>query len=180
MRALWAIATAVTMNAEVPIDAAAWQIVNDGVMGGVSSSAVRALGAGGLRFEGRLSLDYGGGFASARRSFSLPGEVAVPSVSAFALRVRGDGRQYRLTVFMRDPRTGEREPYHYQGAFKTSGDEQEIVLPLADFVARFRGRPVDAPLLDPQRIIAIGLQISDRQAGPFVLDVRSIALVTPR
>ena len=180
MRALWAIATAVTMNAEVPLDAAAWQVINDGVMGGVSSSAVRAVGAGGLRFEGRLSLDYGGGFASVRRAFSLPGDVPVSSVSAFALRVRGDGKQYRLTVFTRDPRTGEREPYHYQGAFETSGDEQEIVLPLADFVARFRGRPVDAPPLDPQRIIAIGLQISDRQAGPFVLEVRKIALATSR
>ena len=43
-----------------------WQIVNDGVMGGISSSRmVEADGV--LNFEGELSLENNGGFASARR-----------------------------------------------------------------------------------------------------------------
>jgi len=128
--------TAVTMNAEVPLDAAAWQIVNDGVMGGVSSSAVRALGAGGLRFEGVLSLDYGGGFASARRSFSLTGRGGGSQCLGLRAARARRRRQYRLTIFMRDPRTGEREPYttrRVQDVRRRAGDRA----PLADFVAAF-------------------------------------------
>ena len=43
-----------------------WFIVNDGVMGGVSESNVSWEPEGFLVFEGILSLDYGGGFASTR------------------------------------------------------------------------------------------------------------------
>jgi hypothetical protein len=55
-------------------DGAPWRVVNDGVMGGVSSSLVDA-GAGGVRFEGEVRTEFNGGFASARRA------VEVASVS---------------------------------------------------------------------------------------------------
>ena len=43
-----------------------WMIVNDGVMGGISESRLSLDQQGFLVFEGRVSLDYGGGFASVR------------------------------------------------------------------------------------------------------------------
>ncbi|MGI9473561.1 MAG: CIA30 family protein, partial [Rubripirellula sp.] len=46
--------------------ASQWQIVNDGVMGGRSSSRVDRAGEGLLRFSGNLSLANNGGFASMR------------------------------------------------------------------------------------------------------------------
>ena len=177
MWALFIIAMTLTVIANVPLDATGWQVVNDDVMGGKSASSVRST-AGGLQFEGNLSLDHGGGFASARRNYQLPVGKDPARISGFALRVRGDGKRYRLTVFTRNPATGLREDYHYQAAFETTGDEREIVLPLASFAASFRGRQVAAPPLDPTRVVAVGLQISDRQAGPFVLDVLSITLIT--
>ena len=43
-----------------------WMIVNDGVMGGISETRLSLDQQGFLVFEGRVSLDYGGGFASVR------------------------------------------------------------------------------------------------------------------
>jgi monofunctional biosynthetic peptidoglycan transglycosylase len=157
----------------ITLDPAEWQIVNDGVMGGMSMSRVVAAPGGGVRFEGVVSLQYGGGFASARCAHSLPITEDRAPVGGFALRVRGDGKHYRLTIFTRSATTNAREPYHYQGTFETTGGEQEIRLPLAAFSARLRGCQVAAPPLDPHLIVALGLQISDRQPGPFVIDLRA-------
>jgi monofunctional biosynthetic peptidoglycan transglycosylase len=157
----------------VSLDPAAWQIVNDAVMGGMSMSRVVAAPGGGVRFEGVVSLEYGGGFASARCPYSLPTTEDRAPVGGFALRVHGDGKHYRLTIFTRSATTNSREPYHYQGKFETTGGEQELRLPLAAFSARLRGRQVAAPPLDPHLIVALGLQISDRQPGPFVIDLRA-------
>ena len=156
----------------ITLDPAEWQIVNDGVMGGMSMSRVVAAPGGGVRFEGVVSLQYGGGFASARCAYSLPIVEDRAPVGGFALRVHGDGKHYRLTIFTRSATTNAREPYHYQGKFETTGGEQEIRLPLAAFSASLRGRQVAAPPLDPHLIVALGLQISDRQPGPFVIDLR--------
>lgn len=159
----------------IPLDPAAWQVVNDDVMGGVSSASVRAAG-GALRFAGVLSLDQGGGFASARVPFALPPGVRA---AAFIATLRGDGKHYRLTAFVRAPGSVARAAYHYQAGFTTDGAVQDVVLPLVAFVARFRGRAVAAPPLDAADLVAVGLQIADRQAGPFALELSSLALVTP-
>jgi monofunctional biosynthetic peptidoglycan transglycosylase len=166
---------AVQVTIDVPLHPAAWQVVNDGVMGGVSTAAVRADGAA-LRFEGEVSLQYGGGFASARCAFELPPADAV-RVRGVTLRVLGDGRRYRITLFTRNRATGQREAYQYQAPWATHCEEQAFTLPLVAFVASFRGRPVAAPEVDPRLIVAVGLQISDRQAGPFAVLVRQIRFV---
>lgn len=162
-----------TSTSGITLDPAEWQIVNDGVMGGMSMSRVVAAPGGGVRFEGVVSLQYGGGFASARCAYSLPIAEDRAPVGGFALRVRGDGKHYRLTIFTRSATSNAREPYHYQGKFEATGGEQEIRLPLAAFSARLRGRQVAAPPLDPHLIVALGLQISDRQPGPFAIDLRA-------
>lgn len=69
-----------------------WTSVNDGVMGGVSEGRV-AVQEGLLVFEGRVSLENNGGFASARSATAALDAAALQ----FKLRVRGDGRRYRLT-----------------------------------------------------------------------------------
>jgi NADH dehydrogenase [ubiquinone] 1 alpha subcomplex assembly factor 1 len=176
---MWAeLLVAMTLSAisAISLDPADWQAVNDDVMGGVSTSQVRRLEPG-VRFEGTVSFDHGGGFASARRDYALPDGVAAGSVAGFALQVRGDGKRYRLTVFTRNAATGQREAYHYQARFETTGDVQLLRLPLSAFAASFRGRPVAAPPLDPARIVALGLQISDRQEGPFALDLHAAELI---
>jgi NADH dehydrogenase [ubiquinone] 1 alpha subcomplex assembly factor 1 len=72
-----------------------WQVVNDGVMGGVSTSRfTRTKGI--ATFRGQVRLDNNGGFASIRSQARLP---TIPTTAeAFAVRLRGDGRSYQITV----------------------------------------------------------------------------------
>ena len=149
-----------------PDEPSRWQSTDDVVMGGRSSSAMRA-GDGVGVFAGEVSLEQGGGFASVRRRDQL---VDLSACDAIELRVRGDGRRYKLTL-----RTSrDFDGVVYQAAFETEpGTWQTARLPLASFAPRFRGRPAPGTL-DPARVCSLGLLISDRQAGPFRLEVAGI------
>ena len=121
-------------------------------------------GPGIARFRGVVSLENAGGFASVRTS---PRRWNSAGASAFVLRVLGDGRAYKFTVRTDDGFDG----VQYQSRFTPpAGEWHEARLPVASFAATFRGRivPGSAPL-DPARVRALGLMISDRQAGPFEL-----------
>src|SRR5512135_332299 len=94
---------------------AAWQIVNDDVMGGVSASSFR-LTNGVAVFQGEVSLENNGGFASVR---SLPASHPVAGCDTVVVRVRGDGRRYQLTA-RTDPSL---DSAIYQCAFTTKKGE---------------------------------------------------------
>ena len=144
-----------------------WTPVNDRVMGGLSTSQTTAT-ADGMAFIGVVSLDNNGGFASIR---ALPCEYGLAGAIALVLRVRGDGKTYKVGIRTDDSYDG----LQYQMRFTTqAGEWQDIHLPINEFQATFRGRTVQAPTLDPARIRVFGLLISDRQAGPFRLVVESI------
>lgn len=147
-----------------------WAPVDDVVMGGVSRSTMRHDPAGHAVFEGVVSLERGGGFASVR---SRPRNLGVAGTVACVLEVRGDGKRYKLNL-----RTDALyDGVNYQQPFDApAGIWATVRLDLASFVATFRGRVVDAPLLDPARLTQVGLVIADRQAGPFRLEVRAISL----
>ena len=66
-----------------------WQVVNDDVMGGVSTSSFRLTNDVAV-FRGEVSLDNNGGFASVR---SLLARHDLAGFDAFVIRVRGDGRR---------------------------------------------------------------------------------------
>lgn len=163
-------------------DAAAWRIVNDGVMGGVSSSRVSHTGDA-LRFAGEISLANNGGFASMRRS--LDAGIATGEPDGFVVRARGDGNRYRLRVYTRDPATGREQWFGYYAVFDTrAGEITQAELRWPQFAATFRGRPVpDAPPIRFADIIGIGVMITkaDHQGGrgPFSLDLLRIEPVNP-
>lgn len=144
-----------------------WTSVDDRVMGGVSASRVVATPEG-LEFSGVVSLAHNGGFASIR---ARPREYDLAGATALLARVRGDGQTYKLAL-----RTDETvDGVQYQARFATpAGEWIEVILPVTDFQPTFRGRPVEAPTLDPARIRGFGFLIADRQAGPFRLVVESI------
>jgi hypothetical protein len=154
-----------------PTAVAAWAPVDDRVMGGVSRSRMRPDPAGHAVFEGCVSLEQGGGFASVR---CAPGARGRPGARACVLEVRGAGSLFKLNLRTDDGFDGPT----WQARFApTGGAWQTLRLPLADFRATFRGRELPgSPALDPARIRQVGLMIADRQSGPFALDVRHIAL----
>lgn len=149
--------------------AAEWAAINDVVMGGVSTGQLRQTSQGTAVFAGRLSLENNGGFASVR---SRARQRDLSAYRGIALRVRGDGGRYKVNI-----KTDSRfDGLQYRHAFETTADEwQTVYLPFREFVPSFRGRIVpDAPPMDLSRITSLGLMISDKQAGPFRLEVQSI------
>jgi len=144
----------------------AWEVVNDDVMGGVSTSRFQVLTNGCAVFSGTVRLENNGGFASVR---SAPLRENLTDLTAFVLRVRGDGRSYKFSV-----RTGAGfDTPLYQLAFTTKrGEWEEHRLPFKDFVPTFRGRILtDVPPLNPAKVTSVGFLISDKQEGPFKLEV---------
>lgn len=154
------------------LDAAnVWHAIDDRVMGGISHSTLRHDPAGHAVFEGTVSLERNGGFASVRTS---PGERGLPGAQACLIELRGDNKEFKLSLLTDDGF----DSLNYQASFAPKGtDWQTLHLPLAEFRARFRGREVtDAPPLAPARIRQVGLMIAARQAGAFELHIRRICL----
>jgi monofunctional biosynthetic peptidoglycan transglycosylase len=150
----------------------AWYVVNDGVMGGVSSSQMRLIAENVAAFEGTLSLDNNGGFASVRTEIE---ERALEGASALVLRVRGDGKRYQLRLRMDRNWDG----VAYAASFETTADEWITVeVPLERFRPTFRGVvPRNARPLDPARVRQIGLMLTDKQEGPFRLEIAGLDAV---
>lgn len=143
-----------------------WQVVNDDVMGGVSTSRFQVLTTGGAVFSGVVSRENNGGFASVRSS---PVRQDLNGTDAFVLRVRGDGRRYKFTA---RTETGFNAP-NYQAEFTTKrGEWEEHRLAFMKFVPTFRGRELtDVPPLNPAKVTSVGFLISDQQEGAFKLEV---------
>ncbi len=155
-----------------PEEARRFGAIDDVVMGGRSWSRLAHDAAAALAaFEGEVSLEDGGGFASVR---SEPTPRDLSAFRGLALRVRGDGRRYKLNV-----RTDAAfDCVTWQAAFRPApGAWEEVSLPWPAFEPRFRGRPVAAGALDAARVVTLGLLVSDRQAGPFRLELAWIAAV---
>jgi monofunctional biosynthetic peptidoglycan transglycosylase len=146
-----------------------WRVVNDGVMGGLSQSQLTISTDGFAVFQGTVSLENNGGFASVRTE---PTEFGLAGKKGLLLRLKGDGRIYQLRL-----RTDQRwDGIAYKANFSTQvGLRTTARLDFESFLATFRGRQVPgAPALEPGRIQQIGFLISDKQEGPFRLEIESI------
>lgn len=154
-----------------PSAADAWSVVNDGVMGGLSSSRFRSSGAKTCVFEGEVSLENGGGFASARREIAA-GDLQ--AADAIHLAFAGDGHSYKLRLRMAE---SSRAP-SYEAEFATNaGSWSTQRFPLAALQPMWRGRPVPgAEPLDPSRVCGLGILIGGRQAGPFRLELGALTV----
>lgn len=155
-------------------NAPAWEVVNDDVMGGVSTSQFQVLTNGRAVFGGTVRLENNGGFASVR---SAPVREDLTGLAAFVLRVRGDGRRYKFSV-----RTGAGfDTPLYQCSFMTKpGEWEEHRLAFRDFVPTFRGRVLtDVPPLNTAKVNSVGFLISDMQEGPFRLEMAWIKTSPP-
>ncbi len=143
--------------------------IDDVVMGGRSSSRASCRDAA-LVFEGEVSLEQGGGFASIR---SAPAPLPLAGALGLALRLLGDGHRYKLNLRCDDALDG----VTWQADFATTpGDWQELLLPFDRFRPTWRGREVTgAAPLDPAAVRTVGLLIGGRQAGPFRLVVAALA-----
>lgn len=154
-----------------PVEAEAWAPIDDRVMGGISRSRLRHDPTGHAVFEGNVSLERNGGFASVRSAPAARGRVGAQSC---ILEVRGDAKRFKVHFLTDDAFDG----LNYQATFTPDPDRwQSLRIPLAEFRPRFRGREVPGALpLDPARLRQVGLVIAERQAGAFALAIRRMSL----
>ena len=155
-----------------PDAAAAWQAVNDGVMGGKSDGRFRITDRQTLEFYGTLSLENNGGFASVR---SRPRTLGLQTGDMLVARVRGDGREYQLNLY-----TAERMmAFSYRAPAQTRpGEWIDVRIALDRFEATSFGRVIrGAGPVDPRSVTSIGFLLAEKTPGPFSLEVASIEVI---
>ena len=146
-----------------------WQAIDDVVMGGVSGSRLEFTENGTAAFTGFVSLENNGGFASVR---SLPRELDLGECSGLVLRIRGDGKRYKFNMKSDHRADGTL----FRSILEThDGSWQTLRIPFREFLPTYKGRPTpEVPPLDRSRVTSLGLMISDKQAGPFRLEIARI------
>ena len=138
-------------------------IVNDSVMGGVSQSSLRE-DPHGMFFEGQVSLENNGGFASMRSPVRFP-----HGTQLIELLVKGDGKLYKLVL-----RTELAPRVTYVADFIAKPTWQTYRFHLNQFKATFRGQAVHAPTLSFADVIEFGILISNSQAGRFAIQLKTL------
>ena len=141
-----------------------WRRVDDVVMGGRSSSALRADRGGAVIFSGQINTN-GGGFASWRGRSRSGGALLSADTTALRVRLKGDGKCYKLTLG-----SGGGGPFStaptWQADVQTSDKSTtEVEIPLKDFVPSMRGQPVSGHVLRPAEMLEVGLMLSLYKAG---------------
>ena len=146
------------------------EIVNDGVMGGVSESQMDV--AEKTTFSGKLSLENNGGFASVRMRWPFADDKLKDNSKSLLLTVRGDGLRYQFRL--RTHRGLDGASYVY--SFKTTAGQQQVVrMNAADFMPQYRGRQLtDQPLLRWSDVVQMGVLVGDKQMGPFAIELLAL------
>lgn len=150
------------------LNAADWQIVNDGVMGGMSEGKFKIDQDGNGLFYGNVSTENNGGFSSVRHEFPA---LKVNTDSKVILTLKGDGKDYQFRI--KDKLSNS---HSYITTFSTNGDWQEIEIPLADLQASFRGQKLSMPNFNKTSFEEIRFLIGNKKDESFELVLDKIEL----
>lgn len=145
-----------------------WIVVDDVVMGGESSGTFKLNDDGFGVFEGSISLDNNGGFSSVRYRFQ---KTMIKECTTIIVKLRGDGKKYQFRI-----KSNSGDYYSYIAPFLTSGDWQEIEIPLKDMYPSFRGRRLDQPNFSKDYIEEITFLIGNKKKENFKLLIDKIVL----
>jgi monofunctional biosynthetic peptidoglycan transglycosylase len=140
-----------------------WQVVNDGVMGGLSEGKLTPNKAGTLRFSGMLSLENNGGFSTFRS-----GDVKLDLSNALGLllRVKGDGRTYQVRLATDALFRGMEVSFAAEFATQR-GEWIEVKVPFAGFKGSFRGLDLPEERLDTSKVRRVSILLGDKKQAPF-------------
>jgi NADH dehydrogenase [ubiquinone] 1 alpha subcomplex assembly factor 1 len=145
-----------------------WQIVDDVVMGGRSSGRFALTADGHGEFSGRISLANNGGFSSVLYRFEA---IALTPEASIKLRLKGDGKDYQFRV-----KHKRSDYYSYICTFATTGNWEEINLPLAEMYPSFRGRRLRQANFAHAGIEEVAILIANKRPEDFRLLIDKITI----
>lgn len=145
-----------------------WTIVNDVVMGGRSEAQFELNSNGHGVFSGKVSLVNNGGFSSLRYRFE---SMNVTKYKKVVLKLKGDGKDYQFRI-----KSDLSNAHSYVKLFKTSGEWDTIELDFKDMHPRFRGRVLDMPNFQGEKITEIAFLIANNKAEAFRIEIDKISL----
>lgn len=160
--------TITVFNFNSNADISSWQIVNDDVMGGISTSSFGLNSDENGVFKGNVSTDNYGGFASVRYTFE---PINVRKMNSLKVKIKGDGKEYQFRI-----KHNASDYYSYIKSFSTSGKWQTIELKLGDFYPGFRGRKLDLPNFNKNAIEQISILIANKKSESFEIEIDKIEL----
>lgn len=147
-----------------------WRIVNDAVMGGLSSSSV-SVNDDKIIFTGNVSLENNGGLASLRSPVK---DYDFSKFTGLEIRLKTDGKRYSISM----KETTYFSGYFYTSTFETKKDEWIIIkIPFEQFKLYYFGKETKSNKKLPlNNIKEISLLIGDKQEGKFRAEIDYIKL----
>jgi hypothetical protein len=145
-----------------------WIIVDDNVMGGKSSSIFELNPDGNGVFKGNVSLDNNGGFCSVRYRFN---KKRVQDYTKMVIKLQGDGKVYQFRI-----KSNSNDYYSFINDFLTTGEWQEIEIPLKEMYPSFRGRRLNQPNFNAEYIEEVAFLIGNKKNESFKLLIDNISL----
>ncbi len=145
-----------------------WQVVNDGVMGGLSRGTFKISENGTALFTGTVSLENNGGFSSLRYNTGI---TNVEGYTTLAIYLKGDGKKYQVRI-----QENNDDYFSYITTFQTSGKWETIEIPLKEMFPSFRGRKLDRPNFNGKTIVELTFLIGNNKAEPFTLELQKAYL----
>ena len=145
-----------------------WRIIDDGVMGGKSEGNFSIDEKSKGIFEGDVSLENNGGFSSVRYQFDA---LKVTANTKVCLFVKGDAKEYQFRI-----KDKSSNYFSYITTFKTSGEWQEIEIPLKELYPSFRGQKLNLPNFSGSSFEEILFLIANKKNEKFKLTLDKIEL----
>ena len=146
-----------------------WIIVNDDVMGGLSSCKIRIDEKGNGVFEGIISTANNGGFSSIRLNLN---RIDVSANCYFKIKLKGDNKKYQLRI-----KKNISDYHSYVKFFQTCSEWETIKIALKDMYPVFRGRKLNIENFNDDYFQQITLLIGNKKNERFKLLIDSIELV---
>lgn len=145
-----------------------WNVVNDGVMGGLSKGKIALNNKGNAIFYGVVSLENNGGFSMVRYQFRTK---KVKGYTKALITLKGDKKRYQFRI-----KTNASDRYSYITHFETSGEWQTIEISLSDMYPAFRGRQLNMQNFPTIHMEEIAFLIGNKRQENFRLEIDKIVL----
>lgn len=145
-----------------------WKVIDDEVMGGISSGNFTLNEEGYGNFFGEVSLENNGGFSSVQCKLNT---IEIQNFKKLVLKLKGDGKEYQFRI--KDKKSNY---YSYIYKFSTTKEWQTIEISLNEMYPAFRGRKLNIGNFNANTIEQVAFLIANKKNESFQLLLKGIYL----